>query len=47
MPYTEKQHRLFEAAAHSKSVAKKTGIPQKEAKHLASEGVKKSATKKK
>lgn len=40
MPYTEKQHRLFEAAAHSKSVAKRVGIPQSTAKKMASEGVK-------
>lgn len=45
MPYTAKQHRLFEAAAHSKQVAKKTGIPQATAQKMASEGVKKSEKK--
>lgn len=47
MPYTSKQHRLFEAAAHDKSVAKHTGIPQATAKKMASEGVKHEAQKKK
>lgn len=40
MPYTAKQHRLFEAVAHSKEVSKRTGIPQSTAKKMASEGVK-------
>ena len=43
MPYTSKQHKLFEAAAHSKDVAKKVGIPQGKAQHMASEGVKPKA----
>jgi hypothetical protein len=47
MPYTAKQHRLFEAAAHDKSVAKRAGIPQTTAKKMASEGVKREAQKKK
>lgn len=46
MPYTAKQHRLFEAAAHSPKVAKKSGISQAKAKKMASEGVKKSEKKK-
>lgn len=46
MPYDKKQHKLFEAAAHSEKVAKKVGIPMKEAKHMASEGVKKPEKKK-
>jgi len=41
MPYTAKQHRLFEAAAHNPAVAKRTGIPQGTAARMASEGVKK------
>jgi hypothetical protein len=45
MPYTESQHRLFEAAAHDKSVAKRVGIPQEQAKKMASEGVKKDPKK--
>jgi len=42
MPWTAKQHRLFEAAAHNPEVAKRTGIPQSKAKEMASEGVKKT-----
>ena len=45
MPWTAKQHRLFEAAAHDKSVAKRTGIPQAKAKKMAHEGVKKKVKK--
>lgn len=41
MPYTAKQHRLFEAAAHNPKVAKSHGMSQGEAKKMASEGVKK------
>ena len=41
MPWTAKQHRLFEAAAHNPAVAKKIGIPQAKAREMASEGVKK------
>lgn len=40
MPYSTKQHRLFEAAAHNKSVAKRVGIPVATAKKMAHEGVK-------
>jgi hypothetical protein len=47
MPYSKKQHGLFEAAAHSKEVAKKVGIPQGTAKKMAAEGVKKSDKKSK
>jgi hypothetical protein len=47
MPYTLKQHRLFEAAAHSPSVAQRVGIPQRDAAHMASEGVKSGEAKKK
>lgn len=39
MPWTGKQHRLFEAAAHSGKVAKKVGIPQGKAAEMAEEGV--------
>lgn len=41
MPYTEKQHRMFEAAAHDAEFAQRMGIPQDKAKQMASEGVKK------
>lgn len=41
MPYTAKQHRLFQAAAHSPKVAKRTGIKQSDAARMAHEGVKK------
>mgnify|MGYP003337821614 FL=1 len=40
MPWTTKQHRLFEAAAHNPAVAQKVGIPQQKAAQMASEGVK-------
>ena len=42
MPYTPKQNRLFQAAAHDPKIAKKVGIPQKEAKKLAAEGIKRT-----
>jgi len=45
-PYSESQHRLFEAVAHDKSVTKRVGIPQEQAKKMASEGVKKKDPKK-
>ena len=41
MPYTEKQHRLFEAAQHDPEIAREHGLSQKEARKLAHEGVKK------
>lgn len=41
MPWTPKQHRLFEAAAHSTAIAQANGIPQAKAAQMASEGVKK------
>lgn len=40
MPWTQAQHRLFQAAAHNPQVARKAGIPQDKAKQMASEGVK-------
>ena len=43
MPWTAKQHRLFEAAAHNPAVAKRVGIPQQKAAEMASEGVKRKA----
>lgn len=43
MPWTAKQHRLFEAAAHNPAVAKRVGIPQQKAAEMASEGVKRIA----
>lgn len=41
MPWSSKQHRLFEAAAHDSSVAKRVGIPKEKAAEMAHEGVKK------
>ena len=41
MPYSSKQHKLFEAAAHDTKIAKKVGIPQATAAKMAHEGVKK------
>ena len=40
MPWTQKQHNLFQAAAHNPAFAKRVGIPQGTAKKMASEGVK-------
>ena len=40
MPWSESQHKLFEAAAHDPKVAKRVGIPVEQAKKMASEGVK-------
>jgi hypothetical protein len=45
MPWTPAQHRLFEAAAHNPSVAKRVGIPQQKAAGMASEGIKKPSPK--
>lgn len=42
MPWTPKQHRLFEAAAHNPDVAKRVGIPMQKAQQMASEGVKRN-----
>jgi len=43
MPWTPKQNRLFQAAAHNPKIAKSAGIPQSTAKKLAAEGVKKTS----
>ena len=40
LPYSEQQHKLFEAASHNPAVAKRVGIPQATASKLASEGIK-------
>lgn len=45
MPWTPKQHRLFEAAAHNPKIAKERGIPQAQAKKMAAEGIKKGSPK--
>jgi hypothetical protein len=47
MPYTEPQHKLFEAAAHDPAIAAKHNIPQAKAAELAHEGVKKDDAQKK
>jgi hypothetical protein len=44
MPWTAKQHRLFEAAAHDPSIAAKYHIPQQKAGQMASEGIKDAVT---
>lgn len=41
MPYTEKQNKLFQAAAHNPKFAKQVGIPVHTAKKMADEGIKK------
>lgn len=41
MPYTLKQNRLFQMAAHNPVAAKRVGIPVATAKKLAAEGIKK------
>lgn len=45
MPWSAKQHRLFEAAAHDPKIAKKKGIKQSDAKRMAGEGIKKGPKK--
>ena len=40
MPWSPKQHRLFEAAAHNPAVAMRVGIPQYKARDMAAEGIK-------
>lgn len=45
IPWSAKQHRLFEAAAHNPAVAKRVGIPQGQASKMASEGIKPSGKK--
>ena len=47
MPYNLQQHKLFEAAAHSAEIAKRTGIPMETAAKMAHEGVKKEPKSKK
>ena len=42
MPWSESQHKLFEAAAHDPKVAKRVGIPVETAAKMAHEGVKKT-----
>lgn len=43
MPWTPKQHRLFEAAAHDPAVAARVGIKHGKAATMAAEGVRKGA----
>lgn len=40
MPWTIKQHKLFEAAANNPAIAKRVGITVNKAKQMASEGIK-------
>jgi hypothetical protein len=44
MPWTEKQHRLFMAAAHNPAIAASHGIPMEKARQMAGEGIKSSTT---
>lgn len=46
MPWTEKQIKLFRAAAHNPKIAKAHHMTQAKASEMSKEGVKKSATKK-
>lgn len=46
MPYTAKQNKLFRAAEHNPKIARDAGIPQKTAKKLAHEGVKRAPVRK-
>jgi len=43
MPWSEKQVRLFQAAAHDPAIAKKHGMKVGDAALMASEGVRKGA----
>lgn len=45
MPWSPKQHRLFEAAAHDPATAKRVGIPTKKAAQMAGEGIKAASSK--
>lgn len=45
MPYTEKQHKLFAAAANDPKIAKKHGMSMTEAKRMMKEGVKRKSGK--
>ena len=45
MPWTEKQVRLFRAAAHNPEIAKAHGMSQRKAGEMAAEGVKKPSPK--
>ena len=40
MPWSVKQHNLFESAAHNPAVAQRVGIPVAKAQKMASEGIK-------
>lgn len=42
MPWSPKQHRLFEAAANDPEVAERRGLSREKAQKLADEGVRKS-----
>ena len=44
MPWTEKQLRLFRAAAHNPEIARRTGIKQSDAERMSKEGLKKMAS---
>ena len=44
MPWTEKQLKLFRAAAHNPAIAKSSGIKQSDAERMSKEGLKKMST---
>lgn len=46
MPWTEKQIRLFRAAAHDPDIAKRVGIPMGKAREMSEEGVKHESSEK-
>lgn len=46
MPWSPRQHRLFEAAANNPAIAKKVGIPQAKAARMAHEGIKRPVVRK-
>lgn len=43
MPWTLRQHKLFQAAAHNPQIARKHGMSQPQAAKMAAEGVKREA----
>lgn len=45
MPFTNKQIRLFAAAAHNKAIAKKSGIPMHKARVMLMEASKRQRSK--
>jgi len=42
MPWTPAQHRLWEFLAHDREAARRHGVSQRDAQHMAEEGIKKA-----